>query len=261
MHRLSVGLPQVLLIEDSVFEQELLQLALADTDFDLVVAGDGAEGYALAKQFVPDLIILDVQMPKMDGLACCRLLQANPLTRSVPVIFLSGSSEGIDRMAGLDAGAVDFIGKPFHAGELISRIRIHLDLSRNRKTSPAPDNGPGDQPPLHDDDVLIIATQAIINSNLQLLPGLSDLARQVGTYRERFNQVFNRRLGISVFEYVRKRRVEKSLELLRETNLDVKQVARLVGFQNAANFATAFRAQMGATPRDYRKAWIAGDST
>lgn len=250
MATFSAPLPQILFIEHSSAEQDLFLAALADFDFDVAVASNGEHGYALAQTWVPDLIILNVDLPGMDGLACCRLLQANPVTRKIPVIFLSETCAPRDRVAGLEAGAVDYMGQPFYLDELTSRIRIHLALS-----NPLPQQHPSfadDTRPFDGEDVLIIATQRLISSNLHSVPPLSEIAKQVGTYRERLNEVFKRRTGMSVFEFVRKRRVERSIELLHETTMEVKQVAWLMGFRSAANFATAFRRHTGLTPSAYR---------
>src|SRR5690606_39998781 len=80
----------------------------------------------------PDLILLDVQMPKKDGFAVARLLKADAITAHIPLLFLSASADIQDRLTGLRAGAVDYILKPFQALEVVERVRIHLALAGDR---------------------------------------------------------------------------------------------------------------------------------
>jgi transcriptional regulator GlxA family with amidase domain len=93
------------------------------------------------------------------------------------------------------------------------------------------------------------------------LPELSELAKRVGTYRERLGQVFRARLGVSVFAYVRALRLERATALLRDTTLEVRDIAELVGFQNAGSFTTAFREATGATPTAFRERLRQDDGT
>jgi AraC-like DNA-binding protein len=101
--------------------------------------------------------------------------------------------------------------------------------------------------------MVLAAARRLIDANLANLPGLADIARAAGTYRERLNAVFRERLGCSVFDYVRERRFERAMQLLRETEMDVNDVAQLVGFQNARNFSTAFKERAGLAPAAWRK--------
>lgn len=245
----SVSHPHILVVDDALFEQRLLVDILTECDYHVSVAGSGNQGYQLAQVEQPDLILLDVRMPDMDGMACCRLLQANRATHGIPVIFLSGADRPDEKVAGLMAGAVDYIAKPYAAEELLARIRIHLNLARRVRSTPWPEPTSTDP-----DAVLVGAAQRFIADNLGELPGLTELARRVGTYRERLNQLFRQQLGVSVFAYVRELRITRAMTLLRDTDMDVRDIAQLVGFSTAANFATAFRERAGATPSAYRDA-------
>lgn len=98
----------------------------------------------------------------------------------------------------------------------------------------------------------VTAAQQVISDHLGELPGLTEIARRVGTYRERLNGLFRQRLGVSVFEYVRELRIARATALLRDTPMEVRDIAQLVGFRNAGNFATAFRERTGLTPSGYR---------
>lgn len=248
---------KILIVDDSAFEQRLLTDLLSELPYKVSVAFNGLQGYQLALANRPDLILLDVRMPNMDGYTACRLLKANPVTQDIPVIFLSGADADDDRILGLSIGGVDFVSKPFSPGELAARIQVHLNLAK-RQHAPAPVPGPGEAPePEAESDpdaVLVNAVKRLIADNLAALPGLAEIARSVGTYREKLSQVFREQTGMTVFGFIREERIRRGEELLKDTDIDVQDIALLIGFNNAGNFATAFRERMGVTPSAYRQA-------
>lgn len=246
----------ILIVDDSAFEQRMLVDLLSELPYRVSVAFNGVQGYQLALANQPDLILLDVRMPNMDGYTACRLLKANPVTQDIPVIFLSGADADDDRILGLSIGGVDFVSKPFSPGELAARIQVHLNLAR-RQQAPVP--APGTQeaepePETEPDAVLVNAVKRLIADNLAALPGLAEIARSVGTYREKLSQVFREQTGMTVFGFIREERIRRGEELLKDTDIDVQDIALLIGFNNAGNFATAFRERMGVTPTAYRQA-------
>src|SRR5471030_408366 len=103
----------ILIVDDSAFEQRMLMELLSEQSYRISVAFNGLQGYQLALANQPDLILLDVRMPNMDGYAACRLLKANPATHHIPVIFLSGADGADERIMGLSIGGVDYVAKPF----------------------------------------------------------------------------------------------------------------------------------------------------
>jgi DNA-binding response OmpR family regulator len=248
---------KILIVDDSAFEQRVLVDLLSELPYRVSVAFNGLQGYQLALADQPDLILLDVRMPNMDGYTACRLLKANPVTEHIPIIFLSGADADEERIMGLSIGGVDFVSKPFSSGELAARIQVHLNLarraSRAQAQSPAQPAAAGtaDAEP---DAVIVNAAKRLIADNLASLPGLAEIARSVGTYREKLSQVFREQTGITVFAYIREARIRRGEELLRETDIDVQDIALLIGFNNAGNFATAFRERMGITPSAFRQA-------
>jgi CheY-like chemotaxis protein/AraC-like DNA-binding protein len=249
----------ILIVDDSAFEQRLLADLLSELPYRVCVAYNGAEGYRLALTRHPDLILLDVRMPDMDGYACCRLLKANPATRHIPVIFVSGTESAEERILGLSIGGVDFVSKPFMPAELAARIHVHLNLV------PRPDAVPVLAPApaalsasaaTPADAVTVQAAMRLIRENLGALPRLADIARNVGTYREKLGVLFREQTGKTVFAFVREERLARGMQLLRETDFDVQHIAQLLGFRSAANFATAFRSRTGMTPGAYRVAML-----
>ena len=238
----------ILIVEDSAFEQRMLVDMLSEYPYRLSVAFNGLQGYQLALANQPDLILLDVRMPSMDGYTACRLLKANPATQDIPVIFLSGADADAERIMGLSIGGVDYVSKPFSPGELAARIQVHLNLVQ-RHVAPAPaQSGPADP-----DAVVVGAAKRLIADNLASLPNLNEIARGVGTYREKLSQLFRAHTGMTVFAFIREERIRRGEQLLRETDIDVQDIALLIGFNNAGNFATAFRERMGITPSAFRQ--------
>ena len=239
----------ILIVDDSPFEQRMLVDLLSEGPYRTSVAFNGFQGYQLALGTRPDLILLDVRMPEMDGYAACRLLKANPRTHDIPVIFLSGADADEGRLMGLSVGAVDYVSKPFTPAELAARIHVHLNLMLRVEPPRPPAPAPVQEP----DEVYVNAVKRLILDNLATLPNLAEIARSVGTYREKLSQMFRAQTGMTVFAFIREARIERSMELLRQTDIEVQDIALLVGFNNAGNFATAFRAKVGVTPSAYRQ--------
>lgn len=246
---------KILIVDDSAFEQRMLVDLLSDMPYKVSVAFNGLQGYQLALANRPDLILLDVRMPNMDGYTACRLLKANPVTQDIPVIFLSGADADDDRILGLSIGGVDYVSKPFSPGELAARIQVHLNLARRQQAAPPPPDAEAPEPEAESDPdaVLVNAVKRLISDNLAALPGLAEIARSVGTYREKLSQVFREQTGMTVFGFIREERIRRGEELLKDTDIDVQDIALLIGFNNAGNFATAFRERLGVTPTAYRQ--------
>ncbi|MFH1849123.1 MAG: response regulator [archaeon] len=116
---------KILVIEDEPHISKLVRVILEKNGFAVLQAFVGIEGIEIARKEKPGLIILDVMMPKMDGFEVCRLLAAGE-TKDIPVIMLSSAAQFRDRMRGIDAGAVEYITKPFDKNELILKVREHL---------------------------------------------------------------------------------------------------------------------------------------
>jgi DNA-binding response OmpR family regulator len=123
---------KILLIEDEQALRRALQDALESNGYSVSLAADGETGLKLAANDIPDLIILDIMLPGIDGFEVCIRLRANGITS--PVIMLTARSEEVDRVVGLEVGADDYIVKPFSTRELLARIKAHLRRSSNFKS-------------------------------------------------------------------------------------------------------------------------------
>lgn len=126
--------PKILIVEDEAPIVTLLRYNLEREGFEVLEAGDGEEAMLLAMEKSPDLILLDWMLPLLSGVEVCRRLRRTPETKGVPVIMLTARGDEGDRIRGLNAGADDYITKPFSPSELIARIRAVL-----RRTRPASD--------------------------------------------------------------------------------------------------------------------------
>jgi signal transduction histidine kinase len=120
----------ILIVDDTPANLKALSKLLSDAGYSVRVATSGALGLRSVELALPDLILLDVKMPEMDGYTVCRLLKAEERSRGIPVIFLSALDSVEDKVLAFQAGGVDYITKPFHVGEVLARVRTQLELRR-----------------------------------------------------------------------------------------------------------------------------------
>jgi two-component system, NtrC family, sensor kinase len=124
----------ILVIDDTPTNLEVLYGALSSAGYEMLVEMDGESGIAQAQSNPPDLILLDVMMPGIDGFETCRRLKSHPVTHEIPVIFMTALAETESKVKGLNAGAVDYITKPFQHEEVLARVKIHLQIRRMTQT-------------------------------------------------------------------------------------------------------------------------------
>lgn len=124
--------PGVLIVDDQANNLKVLGTILRGEDFEIYAARNGTEALETASLANPDLILLDIMMPDLDGYEVCRRLKQDPVTAEIPVIFLTARVESDDLVQGFEAGAVDYIRKPFQQAELLARVRLHLELKHSR---------------------------------------------------------------------------------------------------------------------------------
>jgi len=117
---------RIMVVEDHAETRELLRYNLVAAGFDVRTAADGLEGLAVMGRWRPDLVLLDVMMPGLDGFEVCRRLRQMPALSGVPVILLTARTDEVDRVVGLELGAEDYVVKPFSTRELVLRIRLVL---------------------------------------------------------------------------------------------------------------------------------------
>lgn len=190
---------QILIVEDEADIRELLRFNLEREGFSVLEAADGNEGLKLARQHMPDLMLLDVMLPGFDGFEVCRRLGAQAETANIPVLMLTARGEEMDRVVGLSLGADDYVVKPFSVRELMLRIRAVLRRGTRSSESPVLErHGIRLRPEAHTAEVLgeempLTATEFRL---------LEDLLRHAGAVRTR-EQLLNKVWGYSFEGYAR----------------------------------------------------------
>ena len=150
---------KVLIVDDERSIVDILRYNLEKNDMTAVCAYDGAEGLRLARECDPDVILLDVMLPEMDGFEVCRTLRAEG--NNVPIIMITAREEETDKVFGLELGADDYITKPFSMRELLARVRTNM--RRAASMAPAAPEEPGDQ--IRAKDITIDRTRRAVYKN------------------------------------------------------------------------------------------------
>jgi DNA-binding response OmpR family regulator len=127
---------KILVVDDDPEAIELVVYNLKKAGFSVGTAADGVEALRKACSIAPDFILLDLMMPELDGFAVCEILRRDPATATVPIIMVTAWSTELARCAGLEAGANDYVTKPFSPRDLVSRVAKALEASRTRDAAP-----------------------------------------------------------------------------------------------------------------------------
>ncbi len=125
------GNPVILVVEDTARVRQAITYVLEKKDYKILNAHDAYQAQSMVKESLPDLLLLDVMMPGLDGYELCKKLKEHPETKNIPVVFLTAKTKPADVLKGFEAGAVDYIKKPYNSDELLARIENHLE---NKKT-------------------------------------------------------------------------------------------------------------------------------
>jgi signal transduction histidine kinase len=127
---ISSSQPFILIVDDNPTNLSVLSKALKLANYKVRAVVDGEEALKQVELHPPELILLDIQMPKLDGFETCRRLQANPVTSKIPVIFMTALGDADNKVKGLSLGAVDYITKPFDQEEVLARVKVHWKLKQ-----------------------------------------------------------------------------------------------------------------------------------
>jgi len=129
---------KILVVDDDAELVDLLSFNLKQAGYTVGTAFNGAEALAKARSFAPDLIVLDVMMPELDGFAVCEILRRDPATATIPILMLTALSSELGRMAGLGSGASDFMSKPFSPRLIVARVEDLLKKASDLTHTSAP---------------------------------------------------------------------------------------------------------------------------
>ncbi len=252
--------PYILIVDDNADLRNYMKGYL-DQHYNISEARDGGEGYNLAIEKIPDLIISDVMMPKLDGYELCKKLKTDARTSHIPVILLTARASSESKIEGLETGADDFITKPFDPLELQTRIKnlimqrnmLHESFMKNvRKigieqllTLESPDLNSMDQNFLQKAIEYILENISDPTINVELLGEEMSLSRR---------QLQRKIMGItgnSPNKFIRSIRLNRAAELILNKTGNVTEIAYEVGFNNLSWFAKSFKEQFGVLPSEY----------
>ncbi len=251
--------PCILVVEDNHDLRAYLRRILMP-EWRLIEAQDGEAGLALARQKTPDLIISDIMMPGMDGLALLALLRDDLATSHIPVMLLTARQDQATRLKGLSLSADDFLAKPFEAVELVLRLRRMLDNRERlrRRLQMGGDSvrpAQSDFPDLVEGDVNFlkkvcqVLEQHLVDTDLSV----ERLAGLVNVERRTLQRKLKALTGLTPAAFIRHQRLQRALNLLAETELTVNDIALDSGFSSPQHFSRLFRQQYGLPPDQWRR--------
>ncbi|HEX6889142.1 MAG TPA: ATP-binding protein, partial [Chryseolinea sp.] len=248
-------IPKLLIVEDNEDLRTYLRLSLKDK-YSLVEASNGQQGVELAIQEIPDLILSDLMMPKMDGLELCRQIKSNEKTSHVPVILLTAKTDQETRIDGLVTGADDYLAKPFSLPELIARINNLIETRKKLRKhfSSAIILKPSDIRVISLDDRFIKKVMERIEVHLSDSSfSVEVLADEVAMSTIQVYRKLKAITGQTPNDLIRNVRLERAASLLDQHAGNVADVAYMVGFNNLSYFAKCFKDKFHQKPSEYLK--------
>ncbi len=245
----------VLIVEDNADLRKLIRSILED-NYRIMEASDGLEGLQMATEHVPDLIISDVMMPKMDGLQLCAEIKNHQKTAHVPVVLLTAKASKEHKIEGLQQGADDYLVKPFEREELIARINNLIDM--RKKLQEHYQDTIWSRPVMEKkkdiNDQFLNHVKEITETNLDNnLFGVDDLAKEVGMSRSQIHRKLKALTNKSATTYVKSYRLHRAAELLVDSEDTVSEIAYRVGFSSQTYFSSSFSELFDQSPTEYRK--------
>ena len=253
-------LATVLLVDDNADMRAYLRTLLLDRYY-VIEAADGQSGLKLAVESVPDIVVSDVMMPVMDGLAFCTRLKQHEATSHIPVLLLTARSSEQQYIEGLQTGADIYMTKPFSADLLLANIASllanrqklrQLFNTQNLNTTPSQhlttQNSPS--PDRRFLDTFLKAMEKhMSNTNLKI----EDLGDEVGLSRVQLYRKVKALTGMTPVEILRETRLKRAMQLLKTTDKTVSEIANEVGFATPGYFSSCFKKQYDKYPTDVRE--------
>jgi DNA-binding response OmpR family regulator len=249
----------VLVVDDNPDICTYIKSTLAGKQYTVIEAADGEEGFRKAIKHVPDIIISDVMMPKMDGVELCRKLKNELSTSHIPVILLTAASLDEQRITGFQSGADDYISKPFNPGVLEVRV-ANLIESRQRLKELFSENlfsgnaGKEVKPTNDLDNSFLEKFRNLVEQNLfDSALNVEDLGQQTGLSRTQLYRKLKSLTGYSPNELLRIMRLKKAHHLLSTTEANISDVTYDVGFTSPSYFSKCFKEYYKESPTDFVK--------
>lgn len=212
---------------------------------------DGQEGVEMAIEHIPDIIVSDVMMPRLDGLQLVEILKKDERTSHIPIILLTSKADIESRLAGLDRGADEYLAKPFNRHELLVRAR-NLQILRSQliqrygsMTLPAPVANKD----LEIEDAFLLKIRGMVEEHLAEEDfDIDGLARMAGMSRSQLFRKIKALTGQSPSMFIRTIRLQHARKMLEATDMNVSEVAYATGFSSPSYFSDAFAETFGIRP-------------
>ena len=241
----------ILVVEDNAEIRNYIQESLSP-GFVVLEAADGRAGLKLAVREVPGIIVSDIMMPEMDGIAMCKALRQDVRTSHIPVILLTAKGSDKDRIEGYDVGADSYLVKPFDRSLLLSRIRNLLER-RKRVMTEVSESGMASELSAVDNAFLKRFTQFVEEHLADENVDIALLSEQFAISQSTLYRKVKAVSGLSPNELIRNIRLNKAAELLLSPELTISEIAWRTGFGSPVYFRTCFKERFGRTPSEYRE--------
>lgn len=250
------GNPEIILIvEDNADVRTYIRQDL-EHSYRVAEAADGVEGLARAQELMPDLIISDVMMPKMDGYAFSERIRKDEKTSHIPIILLTARAAESDKMTGLEIGVDDYLIKPFSSLELQTRIKnlIALRKKLRQRFSTATVIKPSEISATSADQAFLRRVVEIIETHIgDEKFDVDTLCREVGMSTAQIHRKLRALIDQTPGQLIRSLRLQRAADLLKQNAGNISEVAYQVGFYDHAHLARYFKKQFGCSPSQYRK--------
>ncbi len=250
-----LGLPRLLLVEDNADLRYYLRENLKQ-QFSLSEAEDGEKGIATALTEIPDLIISDLMMPKINGLQLCQQLKEDEKTSHIPIILLTAKADIETKLQGYKHGADDYIAKPFQIEEVIVRIE-NLIANRKRiqeKFARYLTLTPGAVPVTSIDERFLKRAMEVVEKFIgDSSFGVEPFAQEIGVSHTQLYRKLHAITGFNPNEFIRHMRLLRAADLMRQKAGNVADITYQVGFNNLSYFSKVFKEKFGVTPIEFLK--------
>lgn len=254
------GRPIILIVEDNPDIREYIRSSFCDI-YEIITACNGQEGWELIQSQIPDVIVSDIMMPIMDGLELCRLVKSDIRTSHIPIVLLTAKDSLKDKEEGYDSGADSYLTKPFSAKLLHSRIHNLLEV---RKKIAASITFTSAKDTKTDDDTdkslnkldheFLQKITSIIKENMELEKmDIGFIADKMCMSHSTLYRKIKGLTSMSANEFIRKIKMQKSLELLSSGNYTISEISYMLGFSTTAYFRQCFKNEYGKSPSEYQR--------
>jgi CheY-like chemotaxis protein/two-component sensor histidine kinase len=251
---LETGKPILLIVEDNLDVRNYIVSHLED-DYGIQEAIDGEDGFTKSIEQIPDLIVSDVMMPKMDGFQFCAKIKTDERTSHIPVILLTAKASGESKIEGLETGADDYIMKPFDAKELKVRIKNLIDQRKKLREHFLQEGifNLDNKNIISVDKKFLEKAVKIINEHLSdSLFGVESFASKIALSRVTLHKKLIALIGEPPGNLIKRIRLSKAAKLIENKTGNISEIALEVGFNNPAYFSECFKKQFGVTPSQYQ---------